>query len=157
MVFCHQTQNRRSQEFQRTWCTDPSTSAVLEIRSTVPARMSRDSSSLCRILLRLLSRHRAFSIWKHAHTCHDAVFIQVTLPLHTVPPVSLCLWTAPAGCSPQPGCGHAPPPADAASGCTGRSRRPGRSERRRSERRNICNHLFHSGCALYTSIGVYIV
>lgn len=51
-----------------TWCTAPSTSAVLEIRSTVPPRMSRDSSSFCRILLRLLSRHRPFSVWKHTHT-----------------------------------------------------------------------------------------
>lgn len=67
-----QTQNRS----RCTWCTAPSTSAVLEIRSTVPARMSIDSSNLCRILLRLLSRHKPFSIWKHTqkqrHTDHGS-------------------------------------------------------------------------------------
>lgn len=48
-----------------TWCTAPSTSAVLEIRSTVPPSMSRDNCSFCRMVLRLLSRQRTFSIWEH--------------------------------------------------------------------------------------------
>lgn len=121
-----------------TWCTAPSTSAVLEIRSTVPPRMSRDSSSFCRILLRLLSRHRPFSVWKHTHT-HSCTFSLVVLLrlisdllCCTAPPKSPSLCSAPAGRSPQPGFGHAPPPAASASGCTDHSWRPGWSERRPS-------------------------
>lgn len=51
-----------------TWWTAPSTSAVLEIRSTVPPRMSRDNSSFCRTLLRWLSKHRPFRVCKHTQT-----------------------------------------------------------------------------------------
>lgn len=67
----HRSAKKRAEEPQCTWCTAPSTSAVLEIRSTVPPRMSRESSSFCRILLRLLSRQRPFSVWKYTqtHTC----------------------------------------------------------------------------------------
>lgn len=46
------------------------------------------------------------------------------------PPASLCLCSAPAGCSPQPGSGHVPPPEVSASGCTGHNGRPWRFERR---------------------------
>ncbi len=117
---------------------------MLEIRSTVPLRMSRDSSSLCRILLRLLSRHSPFSVCKHTHTqTHVYLLSSGVLKAHfrssvifTAPPGSPCLGSAPAGCSPQPGCGRAPPPAASASGCTDHSGKPGRSERRQSESEN---------------------
>lgn len=120
-----------------TWCTAPSTSAVLEIRSTVPPRMSSDSSSLCRILVRLLSRHRPFSVWKQTSRLSvKGSFLIIVHWSFTAPPGSPCLWSAPGGCSPQPGFERAPPPAASASGCTGHNGRPGRSERRPSASKN---------------------
>lgn len=110
---------------------------MLEIRSTVPLRMSKDSSSLCRILLRLLSIHRPFSVY-NTHTYPHVSLLSVgVIEAHfrsfTSPPGSPCLWSAPAGRSPQPGCGRAPRPAASASGCTDHSGRPWRSERRPTE------------------------
>lgn len=57
---------------------------------------------------------------------------KLNLSSHVVPPGSPCLGSAPAGCSPRPGCGRAPLPAAFVSGCTDHSERPGRSERRPS-------------------------
>ena len=83
----------------------------------------------------LTAQHRNTHTW-----CTCCLVVPLRLISHhlsfTAPPESPCLCSAPGGCSPRPGCGRAPPPAAAASGCTDHSGRPGRSERRPSEGNN---------------------